>query len=694
MFCAMEAGNLLSEQEISTVNQTTSRALAGADIDPVSSTLRSRLALISGCVLGALLVGGIYLAATPKKYVAVSKVLVERMASSKEATDAVIDAQADVIRSGEVLRLAESKAMLGDLHTFKGVRDPVPVIRKNLTVESDRSGSSNVLTITYPAASDSDAVEILDSVVSAYRGYQSDVRQQETTKLNATLADDRKAIADQLSAASKALSEYDLATGGAGIATPAERLSSVSGALTEATLDTLSAKRRYDEAIAAAGGALAGMNDEQTEKALLDASVFAPESPEIIEQEARMLETQLSDLRKTYAENHPAMIRATARLKQVRIAQAASTRSRWQAAQQRETDLQKSLGQLQRDASVQTAKQAERARLAGEVTRLQARADELDSRLQEIRLMAVAGSLNISVLTPAEANHPAYPTLPRTMPTLMLSALIGLALGGLFSIVSELRSSNRVGGTLGSRSLPLIDSTGQTLGIKKLGSIPETNAAAEGHPLEMLAQEDPFGEFANAVRNLRGACEVEGALPASMILTSASSGEGKTTLATNLAFIIAREGRKVLLVDLNFEKPSLHTLLGVEGERGLSELLDGGDAVELVRSSSIPRVDVLPAGARPADSTQLLNSDALPRILSMLTSAYDHVIFDGNALAFGDDARVVASLTDATILVSKDAASSLRRAAGARDMLLMVGANLLGVALTRSRPVMSAGPTL
>lgn len=675
------------------MNQTSSSVLTSADIDPVTSTLRRRLALVSGCVLGGLLVGGIYLAMTPKKYVAVSKVLVERISADKAAGDAVVDAQEDVLRSGEVLRLAESKAVLGDLRTFQGVRDPVPLMRQNLKVESGNGGTSNVLTVTYPAASESDAVVILDAIVNAYRGYQSDVRQQETAKLNDQLGQERKTLVDQLDRAKKALSEYDVATGGAGLASPTERLSSVSSALTEATLQTLEAKRRYDEAIAAAGAALNGLNEEQLEKALRDASVFAPESPEIIEQETRMLELQLADLRKTYAENHPSMIRATQRLKQVRVALASAMRSRWQAAQQREADLQKSLTQLQRDASLQTAKQTERARLSDEVTRLNATVEEMDRRLREIALMTVTGSLNISVLTPAEANHPDYPVLPRPTPTLMLSALIGLALGGLFSIIGELRSSNRFGSMLPSRSLPLIDSTGQTLGIKKLGSIPETDAKAEGHPLEWLAQEDPFGDFGNAVRSLRSACEVEGALPASLILTSATAGEGKTTLATNLASVMAREGRKVLLIDLNFAKPALHTLFGVDGSRGFSELLAGGDPVQLVHSTSVPRVDVLPAGSVPADSAQLLNGERLPHILSMLTSAYDHVILDGNALAFGDDARIVASLTDATVLVSRDAPASLRRAAGARDMLLMVGANLLGVALTRSRPVTAAGLT-
>ncbi len=648
-------------------------------------------------MLGSLLVGGIYLGLTPTRYMAVSKVLVERIgAGSADSTgpDALIDAQTDVIRSSEVLRIAETKADLGDLSTFKSIKDPVPVMRSNVAVATGRSGQSNVLTVTYPANTDQEAVTILDAIVNAYRGYQSDQQQQESEKLSARIGGDRKTLVEQLNSAKKTLSDYDLATGGAGLETPVERMNSVSSALTESTLATLSAKRKYDDAVAAAGSAISKLNEEELERAMQDASAFAPESPEMIEQEARVLEGQLLELRKTYADNHPSVIRATARIKQVRIAQAAAMRARWQSAQQRETDLQKSYTQMQRDASVQTAKQTERARLASEVNRLQARADEMDSKLNELSLMTAAGSLRITVLTPAEANHPDYPTLPRKMPTLLVSGLIGLALGGLLSIVGEVRNSDRLRGALSIRnSLPLVDASGQTLGITKLGSVPETDPAEEGHPIEMLSYADPFGPYANAVRSLRAACEIEGALPASIILTSASTGDGKTSLAVNLAATIAREGRKVLLIDLNFARPKLGELFGFEEAKGLSELLQGGDAVELIRSTSLARVDLLPAGSVPSDSAQLLNSDGLPQSLSMLTSAYDHVIFDGNALAIGDDARIVASLTDATILVSKDAPASLRRAAGARDMLLMVGANLLGVALTRSRPIALSSST-
>lgn len=657
--------------------------------DTLTAALRRRLALLSACTLGGLLAGGIYLGITPRRVVAVSKVMIERIAPSSinlSGGDAFIDAQTDVMRSREVLRLAEARGQLGSLQTFKGIRDPVPAIQKSLGVKVGQSASGNVLTVTFPAHTESDAVEVVESIVNAYRTYQSDQKQQKSQELSVAIAADRKAIEDQLAQAKKALAEYDQATGGAGLETPGQRITSVSDALTNAELDTISAKRVYDESINLAGSALTDLTDEQLENTLREANVSAPESPELIEQEARALEVQLAELRTTYSQNHPSVVRASQRLNQVRLTQVAAMRARWRSAQSREADLRKTFSQIQKDTSLQTARQGERTKLADEVKRLQVRADELASRLNEITLMTTAGSLNVSVLTPAEANNPDYPSLPRMMPTLLTSALIGLGLGGLLSIAGELRGSRSLRSPVPGRSAtPLLGRPGESSGLKSLGSIPDVEASPEDGALALAAQNDPFGAFSNAVRSVRAACEVDGALPASMILTSAMSGEGKSTLATNLASIIAREGRKVLLVDLNFNQPALHTILGVDGSSGLSELLTGGDAVALIRQTAITRLDLLPAGARPADSALLLNGEQLPQSLSMLTSAYDHVIFDGNALAFGDDARIVSSLTDATILVSKDSASSLRRAAGARDMLLMVGANLLGVVLTRSR---------
>jgi Mrp family chromosome partitioning ATPase len=146
---------------------------------------------------------------------------------------------------------------------------------------------------------------------------------------------------------------------------------------------------------------------------------------------------------------------------------------------------------------------------------------------------------------------------------------------------------------------------------------------------------------------------------------------------------VAKENRRVLLVDLNFDAPALAPLLHVDAVAGLAELIVGGEPLELIKSTDVPRLDVLAAGKPQGDTAALLNTEGFTTLLTMLSTAYDHVIFDAPPLSQGDDARIVASLCDGTVLVSRSTSASLRRAAGARDLLLMIGANLLGVTVSR-----------
>lgn len=298
--------------------------------DSVASRLRSRLCRQRLCPR-ALLAGGLYLGLTGKKYVAVSKVLVERLSVKDQvASDAVLTAQADVLRSSEVLRLADSKAMLGDLPTFKGVRGPRRPARTS--VRSEGGGSSSVLTVTYPAAR-AKTTPSKSSMPSSTptKAISSDVDAEEAAKLSQQVGQDRKTILDQLSAARRC--SRITTSRPAGLATPAERLNTVSSASTQSTLDTLATKRRYDDAVAAAGSALTSLNDEQLETAMRDAAAFAPDSSEIIEQEARMLESQLAVAAQDLRGEPSFAVRTTARLRQVRVVQVASMRSRRQAAQ-------------------------------------------------------------------------------------------------------------------------------------------------------------------------------------------------------------------------------------------------------------------------------------------------------------------------------------------------------------------------
>ena len=647
------------------------------------------LTVVAFCLLGV--VGGIaYLMLTPKQYVAASTLIVEQLVPTGQAADdTLLEKEAEIARSSEVLLLADRDRGFGELKSLASSGDPVRAVQRNLRV--DANTRRNLLTLTYASVSREDAVRVVDLVVDAYKRYSSDERSRRAEQLAAAVRERRAKIDQEVEQSRGALAEFDRAHGPAGAAdASSQRTAGMAEAFGRAQLDTFAAKKTYDDAVAGAGPALKGLSDKDLEELLQGSSTtVTADSGEIVGQEVMALARQLAELRRTYAENHPAVIRAVQRLQQMRLAQVGTTRARWQAAQAREVSLRDSLDKTQRDSVAVTARSTERTRLAEEFERARTRGDELDKQLNEILLSSVAGALSVKVNTPAEVDATEHPPLPRPAPTLATAATIGLVLGGLFALVGEFREAGSLRHVVPTRTaIGTAGDAGSALKMRVLANIPAADheEAATPNDLARSAHSDPFGPIANAVRSMRGAMEIEGKLPATILLTAAATQQGTTTIASNLAMIVAKENRRVLLVDLNFNAPTLAPLLGVDATAGLAELITGGEPLTLIKPSDVPRLDVLAAGTPSGDTAALLNTEGFTTLLTMLSTAYDHVIFDAPPLSKGDDARIVASLCDGTVLISKSTSASLRRAAGARDLLLMIGANLLGVVVSRGMP--------
>lgn len=148
--------------------------------------------------------------------------------------------------------------------------------------------------------------------------------------------------------------------------------------------------------------------------------------------------------------------------------------------------------------------------------------------------------------------------------------------------------------------------------------------------------------------------------PSTLLVTSTQPGEGKSTVSLNLAMSLAALGRRVLLVDADTRRPSVHTVLGLDGEPGLTEILAGGVSWQGVLQRDVTAgLDVLPAGGPAQSPADLLSSRAMKSILDAAQSVYDFVILDSPAfLINAADARILASLVDAVILVVRSGATS------------------------------------
>jgi capsular exopolysaccharide synthesis family protein len=174
-----------------------------------------------------------------------------------------------------------------------------------------------------------------------------------------------------------------------------------------------------------------------------------------------------------------------------------------------------------------------------------------------------------------------------------------------------------------------------------------------------------------------------GAPPKIIVITSALPREGKTTTSINTAIVLAQKGTRVLLIDADLRRPSIHRTLGMGPRAGLSNVLTGGAALQqaTVRSSVLPNLYVLPAGTPPPNPAELMASAQMVEMLAELREQYDHIVIDTPPTLSVTDAVVLSTRADAVVLVIRSSQTTKPALRRARDILAQVNARVCGVLL-------------
>lgn len=169
-----------------------------------------------------------------------------------------------------------------------------------------------------------------------------------------------------------------------------------------------------------------------------------------------------------------------------------------------------------------------------------------------------------------------------------------------------------------------------------------------------------------------------------ILVTSATQGEGKSTTASNLAVSYAQQGRKVLIVDTDMRRPTVHYTFKVANGLGLSSLLTRqAEKEKAILPTKVDNLSILTAGPIPPNPAELLSSRAMEHLVSQLRADFDVIIFDAPPLLQVADSRITSKLTDGVVLVVGCTTSDRQRVLKAKEQLDLAEAKILGVVLNR-----------
>lgn len=167
-----------------------------------------------------------------------------------------------------------------------------------------------------------------------------------------------------------------------------------------------------------------------------------------------------------------------------------------------------------------------------------------------------------------------------------------------------------------------------------------------------------------------------------LLITSASPEDGKSTTVANLAVTFAETGRSVIAVDCDLRRPSLHKLFGLPNESGLTVLIREEKTLgEVMLSTDVPHLHVLPSGPLPPNPSELLGSQRMERVIDTLRGAADVIVFDSPPTVSVTDAAVLGAKMDGVLLVVSEGRTKRDHVVRAKQLLERVNAKVLGVVL-------------
>ncbi len=675
----------------------TAQSAADATLSEAWVTLRTHKKLIiAAAVLGAAY--GFYQGTTqPRLYDASGTIEIRAGASNEYRVGggggpnanslptevAILTSQSLLLTVARDRNLANDPAFMGPSQTYQNVDDPV--VRQRVVGALQRDISVNVIpktdlvVIGCRTANAQLSASIVNQLVQDYIEHSFQSRADATRRVANFFSTQLDDLRQQVETSQEQMLELQKKLGVLGfdprdnqITSTLDDLNKAAGA---AKLARIQAQTHYQ--------VLSSMDPSTLDQA---GNAYAPSNISSLRGQINSARTNLAQLTTTYGPNNPKVIAIQNQMaelqKEIVIEEArilSESKQAYLASKAMEDQTNAALDnekevayQLRDDMLQYTLRQRE----------YEANRTLYDSLEQRLRTAGVEAGLESTEIEPIDPAYPPLgPTLRPRSNIVTVDAFVMTIFGVILAFILDsldtgLRSVSEIESVSGLPSLALVprarrsvaDQTAVSTTMRNLGTL-----------------SNPKSQFSEAFRALRTSLllSVAGGEPKIILLTSATPSEGKTTVSINLACVLAQRNVRVLLIDADLRRPTVHHRFGLNGKIGLTSVLTGSASLEKAIQTvpEIPQLDVLVSGPVPPFPTEMLGSETMRQLIERCKGIYTHIVMDSPPLLSVTDSVMLSQQADAVVMIVRHGKSSKHAMRRARDLLVRAGAPVTGVVL-------------
>ena len=684
-------------------------AIASGDGPRADTTLSDTLLVVrkrKWMILLAALLGftyGYYKATTqPRVYVAYGDIEIRsgvqseyRVSAAPLAEDTYdIPTQSAILKSDNLLLTVARDLDLPNNQEFTGARGPAPhisiddpAVRESMlgalqgSIAIAPMPKTDIVRIQCTTLSPKLSADIVNKLIREYKQYSFQSRYDASKDVSNWLANQLGDLKQQVESSQEQMIDLGKRLGVLGFDTSHNEITSgiddLTRAASQAQINRIVVESRYR--------VLTGMDPSALDASIGDVNGQASAALNALRGQRESLRTQLGGIDVTAGPNLPREKALRAQLAE--LDRQISEEQNRVLIQARENLVAARADEAQTRGALEAAK-ADAYKLRDDLVEYTIRQREFESKrqlyeglLQRLSTAGVQAGLESQEVDIVDnAVPPTGPALQPRGPVLLVNTLVFAGVAVILAFILESLDT----------SLSSVAEIEKISGLPSLALIPKARRSADPTtqtPAQrnLLVLSSPKSQFAESFRALRTSLLLSqaGREPKTILLTSATPSEGKTTASLNLAAVLAQRDVKVLLIDADLRRPTVHHRFGLNGKIGLTSVLTGSmplaDAVQPI--PDLPMLEVLASGPIPPFPTEMLSSDAMHQLLAEARGTYTHIVMDSPPLLSVTDSIVLAREADAVVLIVRHGKSTKHAVRRARDLLLRSGAKLAGIAL-------------